>query len=220
MLSPTSTGKPYRLAVASHKGGTGRTTLALGLAWVLGEQGARVVLADADPTRSASLIACDEAGACRWRNVRVCAGPAPDVQGADVVLIDCPALNERAALSALRSADGVLLTCLADTLFLRTLPAATVALAEARAGGSQAALLGLVVNLFDGADVLQQRLFQQIAHCRKPPLLGPPIPMQPTVRDWALHPGSPMPAGPARAALLELAFCLRNRLPQVQEIEV
>ena len=61
---------PYVLAVASHKGGTGRTTAALALAWLWGRAGRRVTLADADPARAAGLVARGPSGECDWPNVR------------------------------------------------------------------------------------------------------------------------------------------------------
>lgn len=43
------------LAVAAHKGGAGKTTLAINLAGALGAGGARVVVVDADPQGAASI---------------------------------------------------------------------------------------------------------------------------------------------------------------------
>ncbi|MFQ3651314.1 MAG: ParA family protein [Gemmataceae bacterium] len=216
MYSPNSVGEPRNtprvLAIASHKGGTGRTTLSLGLAWVLGQQGLNILLVDPDPTRSAALVACDAAGVCRWKGVDVATSLDPtQFDRYDLVLIDCPSLNERAAIAALKCADWLILTCLADTLSLRTLPAAAAALREARAEGGQAVLLGLVLNLFDANHSVQNRLYQQLQLAKRPPLLGAPIPVQPSLREWPLHPGSAMPSGPARAAVLELAFSLRDK---------
>jgi cellulose biosynthesis protein BcsQ len=225
MLSRTLVGdlppRGHVLAIASHKGGTGRTTVTLGLAWVLGQQGLRVLLVDPDPTRSAALVACDSAGVCRWKGVRVSTQLNPSETDAfDMVLVDCPSLNERPALAVLKAADWLILTCLADTLSLRTLPAAAMALREAREEGGQVTLLGMVLNLFDASNPIQQRLQQQLSVTKQPPLLGAPIPLQPSLRDWPLQPGSPMPAGPARAAVLELAFSLRDRLTTAPQPEV
>jgi chromosome partitioning protein len=216
MHSPNSAGESLArakvLAIASHKGGTGRTTLSLGLAWVLGQQGLQVLLVDPDPTRSAALVACDAAGVCRWKGVDVATTLDPTHFGNyDLVLIDCPSLNERAAIATLKVADWLILTCLADTLSLRTLPAAAAALREAREEGGEAVLLGLVLNLFDANNPVQQRLHQQLQLTKRPPLLGAPIPVQSSLREWPLQPGSAMPSGPARAAVLELAFTLRDK---------
>ena len=58
----SSTGMPYRLAVASHKGGTGRTTTACAVSWLWGQNGLRVLLVDACRTKAASMIAIDARG--------------------------------------------------------------------------------------------------------------------------------------------------------------
>ena len=60
---------PYVLAVTSHKGGTGRTTLACGLAWLWGQRGLNVCLVDADPVKAAVLVAAGPDGICPWANV-------------------------------------------------------------------------------------------------------------------------------------------------------
>jgi cellulose biosynthesis protein BcsQ len=207
--------RPYVLTVASHKGGTGRTTVALALAWIWGQLGRRVLLADADPNRSAALIAADDAGACRWPGVDFMEGmPALDrlPPPADVIVVDCPALTETGAYDVLRHTDGLVLTCLADTLCLRTLPTSTTAIRESVAVNPRLRLLGLVINLFDGADPAQVRLVNRIHKAGKPPLIGLPIPVQNAVRDWPLNPGSGFPGGTARAACLELAFSLQQEL--------
>lgn len=207
--------RPYVLAVASHKGGTGRTTIALALAWIWGQLGRRVLLADADPNRSAALIAADDAGVCRWPNVDLMEGmPALDrlPPPADVIVVDCPALTESGAFDVLRHTDGLILTCLADTLCLRTLPTSTAAIRESVRDNPRLKLLGIVINLFDGADAAQSRLVSRIHKAGRPPLVGLPIPVQQAVRDWSLKPGSGFPAGAARAACLELAFSLQHDL--------
>ena len=82
--------KPYILAVASHKGGTGRTTSALTLAWALGESGHRVILIDADEQRSASALALDSRGEFNWANVEFRTWPQSlnKPMNADIVVID------------------------------------------------------------------------------------------------------------------------------------
>lgn len=225
MSFPISNGegspRPHVLSIASHKGGTGRTTLAVSLAWILGQQGRRVLLVDADPTQSAALIACDGAGVCRWKNVRVHVGqPGPDaLADAELVLIDSPALGERAALASLCLADDIVLTCPADTLALRTLSSAVAALRQARAEGGQARLLGLVLTMFDPAQGEQHRLHQELLRAGNPPVLGAPIPLQASLRDWPLRPGSPLPPGAARAALLEFALSVQEHREARQRTE-
>ena len=107
----------YVLTIGSHKGGTGRTTTALALAWLWGRDGLRVTVADADPIRAAGLIALDESGDCPWPNVRYVAGlpgPGDPALDADVVLVDCPPLLSPEAVPILRRTAGVVLTCHAD----------------------------------------------------------------------------------------------------------
>lgn len=47
-------GRPVRITVAAHKGGVGKTTSAVALAWLLAQDGTPTVLVDADRQRSAS----------------------------------------------------------------------------------------------------------------------------------------------------------------------
>jgi chromosome partitioning protein len=207
--------RPYVIAVGSHKGGTGRTTVALALAWIWGQLGRRVLLADADPNRSAALIAADDAGVCRWPNVDLMEGmPALDrlPPPADVIVIDCPAFTESAAFAVLRHVDGLILTCIADTLCLRTLPTTTLALREVSKENRRLRLLGIVINMFDAADDAQVRLVNRIHKAGRPPLVGLPIPVQNSLREWPLRPGTGLPAGAGRAACLELAITLNQDL--------
>src|SRR4051812_6427442 len=125
----------YLLAIGSHKSGTGRTTAALALAWLWGRDGLRVTLVDADPSAAAGLVALDETGACPWPNVRYRAGlpePGDADLDTDVILIDCPVLLDPLARPILRRSDGVVLTCMADPLSLRTVPVAAGVLSAAR----------------------------------------------------------------------------------------
>ena len=117
----------YLLAIGSHKGGTGRTTAALALAWLWGQEGLHVTLADADPIHAAGLIALDDSDNCPWSNVQYVADlpePGDPALAADIVLIDCPLLLTAEAGPILQRAAGVVLTCHADPLSLRTVPAA------------------------------------------------------------------------------------------------
>src|SRR5262245_62637672 len=138
-------GGPFLLAVGSHKGGTGRTTTACALAWLWGRAGFRVTLADADPIRAAALLALDESGECPWPNVSYREGlPDPEDWDPDVVVVDCPSLMDPEVPSVLQRCRGVVLTCLADPLSLRTVPAAAAALATARVANPRLELLGVL----------------------------------------------------------------------------
>ena len=88
---------PYVLAVISHKGGTGRTTLAMALAWLWGQRGLNVTLVDADPVKAASIVAAGASGVCPWTNVNLVIahdGEAAIPLGQDIVILDTPAATE------------------------------------------------------------------------------------------------------------------------------
>lgn len=206
----------YVLAVASHKGGTGRTTTALALAWHWGQVGRRVTLVDADPGRAAGLIALGPAGQCDWPNVRYLAGlpgpddPAPD---ADLVILECPSLMGAAARQALQLADGALLTCVADPLSLRTVPAAVGVLVAARASNPRLELLGLAITVYNDADSIQGPMLARLRQMHSDVLIEPPVPFDPGVRDWPLDPGAGLPPGPAADAYAALANALEACFP-------
>lgn len=201
--------EPYFLAVASHKGGTGRTTTALALAWLWGAQGRRVALLDADPIQAAALVAA-RADGCPWAGVRLLRGlPAADgaLADCDVVVADCPSLTESAAAPVLRRADGIVLTCLAEVYCVRTLPVAVRAIAAARQDNPRLELLGVLPGVYR-ADPLSAVLLGELRAGQRDLLLEPPIPFHTAVRDWAMTPGGPLPAGPAADAFARVAAVL------------
>ena len=192
--------EPFVLAIASHKGGTGRTTTACALAWLWGQAGLRVALADADPVRAARLIATDGGGECPWDNVRYFDGlPEPD-SGADLVIADCPSLMDAAVEPVLRHCHSVVLTCVADPLSLRTVPAAARVLATARVSNPRLELLGVLIGLYNSLDVIQAPMLGKLRQMHGDLLLTPPIPYDPGIRDWAANPGSPLPVSRAADA--------------------
>lgn len=194
--------EPYMLLVGSHKGGTGQTTGALALAQILGATGMRVVVWDADPVHAASLIGLDMQGECPWPNVEIRQAPpdAPPPFDADVVVIDGPALTERAAQHLLKLAHGVVLTCLADPLSLRTVRSAARAIHEGRQSNPKLELVGILISLFNPAESLHVEMLELIRKDYRHLLLEPPVPFQSEVSNWPLTPGSPLPAGIAREA--------------------
>lgn len=204
---------PYVIAVCSHKGGTGRTTAALALAWHWGIGGLRVVLADADEARSAGLIALNDSGDCTWLNVKYLPG-LPDSDGekldADVVLIDCPALLSPEAPPIVRRADGVVLTCLADPLSLRTVPSAAGVLAAARIHQPRLELLGVLIGIYNDQDPVQAQMLDRLRHMHGELLLEPPVPDELPIRNWALTPGSGLPRGLAADAFGAVSRRLRE----------
>ncbi len=207
--------KPYILVLGSHKGGTGRTTCALALAYLWGQAGLNVVLVDADPVGAARLVALDAEGTCPWEGVRFLSR-WPDSSRAllssDVVLIDAPPLTERSAQRLLRLADGVIVTCLADPLSLRTIPVAATAINQAKGYNSKLHLLGLLIGIYHDQDPLQTQLLRHLRQTQGPLVLEPAICYQQEVCDWVLQPGSPLPDGPARASYQNLASQLETVL--------
>jgi cellulose biosynthesis protein BcsQ len=191
--------KPYILAICSHKGGTSRTTSALTLAWVLGQSGRRVLLVDADEQRSASLLALDARGQFCWPNVEFRAGAeALDEKPAvDVVVVDPPALTAATAQPILRQAHGIILTCLADPLSIRTVPAAATVIENAKNANRRLELLGILIGIYHEHDAVQNAMLTRLQEAHRDLMLDPPIPFQVEVRRWAMRPGSPPPQGPA-----------------------
>ena len=198
---------PYILAVASHKGGTGRTTAALSLAWCWGSAGRQVTLVDADPIRAAGLLALDETGKCRWPNVTYQAGleALDGPLNGDVVLIDSPSLLDKISRVVLHKARGVILTCLADPLSLRTVPAAAAAIDAARGDNPRLGMLGILVGIYNARDSVQATMLDRLRQGHRELLLQPVVPIQPEVRQWPMSPGSQPPQGPALDSFAEIA---------------
>ena len=213
----------YLLAIGSHKGGTARTTTALALAWLWGREGLRVTLADADPIRAAGLIALDTSGECRWPNVRYVRGlpeRGDPVLKADIVLVDFPPLLAPEAAPILNRAAGVVLTCHADPLSLRTVPAAATALAAARVRNPAAELIGVLIGGYNANDEVQATMLGRLQHMHGDLLLEPPIPNDPAVRDWATTPGVGLPAGRAAAAYVAVAQRLRELVRRLSGVSL
>ncbi len=211
----------YLLAVGSHKGGTGRTTAALALAWLWGRDGLRVTLADADPIHAAGLIALDESGTCPWPNVTYITGlpeAGDPALNADVVLIDCPRLLTPDAGPILRRAAGVVLTCHADPLSLRTVPAAAGVLAAARIQNPAVELIGVLIGGYDAENEVQATMLGRLRQMHGELLLEPPLPEDPTICDWALAPGSGLPQGRAADAFVSIARRLRDLIRELSGV--
>lgn len=98
------------IAVLSHKGGSGKTTVAVNLALAWRAAGARTILADTDPVRSASdglrrrpdhagLVV--ETSAAKLAALAYVSGKG----GCDVLVIDTPGGPENGMIEALKVAD-------------------------------------------------------------------------------------------------------------------
>lgn len=135
----------FTISILGQKGGTGKTTLALGLGVAAFRSGRAAAVIDLDP----------QASAASWKDRR--AGPGPAVVsaqasrlkhtlatageiGADIVIIDTAGRNDDAALGAARVADLVLIPSRTNILELEALPAAADIL---RLAGNPAAFVVL-----------------------------------------------------------------------------
>jgi chromosome partitioning protein len=131
--------KPSVLAMASLKGGSGKTTIGLNLAVAAKEAGLRTVVIDVDPQQAAA----------KWGDVRAAKGDEPTVisamatrlaqaldeasqLGAQLVVVDTAAHAEGILAATIDAADLVLIPCRAAMIDLQHL-AATTQLAEIRA---------------------------------------------------------------------------------------
>jgi chromosome partitioning protein len=116
----------YTIALIAQKGGTGKTTIGIGLAVAAERAGKTALIVDLDPQSSA----------CNWKDRRE--GETPIVtdsqpprlaallataeeQGVDFVIIDTPARLEQSALAAAKCADLVLIPCRASPEDLQTI---------------------------------------------------------------------------------------------------
>lgn len=135
-----------KIALIGQKGGTGKTTAALGLAVAAARQGQPSAIIDLDP----------QANAANWKDRREEPNPAvvsaqvsrlrqtletAREHGAEFVVIDTPGKSDSAAVEAARCADLVLIPVRPQIFDLETLPAVRDLL---RVAGS--ALAYLVLN--------------------------------------------------------------------------
>jgi chromosome partitioning protein len=113
----------WTCVIASQKGGSGKTTLALNLAVIAAANGKSVVVADLDPQQSAA----------RWSRIRdadlplIVDGRSTPIReiatraesgGADILIIDTAPKSERAAVDAARIANLILIPCQPSSLDL------------------------------------------------------------------------------------------------------
>lgn len=130
------------IAVVGQKGGSGKTTVATGIATELIARGLRVLLVDADPQRTAST----------WRDVALEQGheaTTPTVVGMgareltglfatlapqhDVSIIDCPPAHGEIQRAALMVADLALMPCAPSPFDVWALASSVALLREAQA---------------------------------------------------------------------------------------
>jgi chromosome partitioning protein len=119
----------FTISLIGQKGGTGKTTMALGLAVAAFRAGKVVAVVDLDP----------QASAANWKDRRADDDPAvvsaqssrlkqtlaaARDMGAEIVVIDTAGRNDDSALNAARSADLVLIPTRTNIVELEALPAA------------------------------------------------------------------------------------------------
>lgn len=199
---------PYRLLIGSHKGGTGQTTAAVALAWSFGQLGWEVDLVDADPVQSASMLAQNEHGECTWPNVRLhqtTPEELPTDANSKLMIIDGPALTDPAARPLLQNVHGVVLTCLADPLSLRTVPSAAKAIRTAKLSNPQLSLLGLMIAIYEQHDPIQPQMLQMLRKQYQRFMLEPPVPSHKSLANWADQAGNDLPEESVRTVYLQLA---------------
>jgi chromosome partitioning protein len=151
------------LAMASLKGGTGKTTVALNLAVTAEEAGMRTVVVDVDPQQASA----------KWGDLRSVMGRTPTVisamaarlpqaldsaaqLGAELIVVDTAAHAEGILVSTIDAADLVLIPCRPTVVDLQYL-ASTVQLATLR-GKNTAVVLNAVqprtIDRFQAEDAL------------------------------------------------------------------
>jgi chromosome partitioning protein len=120
----------FTISIVGQKGGTGKTTVALGLAVAAFRAGKVVAVIDLDPQasaanwkdrRSAETPAVVSAQSSRLRQTLA----AADEMGAEVVIIDTAGRSDDSALNAARYADLVLIPTRTNIVELEALPAAS-----------------------------------------------------------------------------------------------
>jgi chromosome partitioning protein len=150
--------RPSVLAMASLKGGSGKTTVGLNLAVAAEEAGLRTIVIDVDPQQASA----------KWGDVRAIKGDEPAVisamaarlpqaldrashLGAKLVVVDTAAHAEGILGSTIDMADLVLIPCRPTVLDLQHL-AATAQVAEIRAKNVAVFLNAVPIDTADGLE--------------------------------------------------------------------
>jgi chromosome partitioning protein len=117
----------FTISIIGQKGGSGKTTVALGVAVEAAKAGQNVVVIDLDP----------QTNAMSWKDRRAAENPivlsiqasrlrqtveTARENGADLIIIDTPGKNESAAIDAARLSDLVLIPSRAQVFDMDTLP--------------------------------------------------------------------------------------------------
>ena len=155
--------RPYVIAVASHKGGVGKTTISAALSWTFGQKNRRVVAVDGENQSGLTAICAKGDNDCFWKNVSLVRQLPPSMSRlsprADLVLVDCPSIFDKEGQRIMELADGILLCINLDILMLRTLPRTLGVFHRLRERKPSTHILGIVVNQYQPRQI---GLFQKI----------------------------------------------------------
>lgn len=202
--------RPYTLAVTSHRGGTGRSTLCAGLAWHWSQHGNQVALVDANPISTIRHFLGAEQLRPSWQRVQFIHAPhglQTPPENANIILIDCPPITEPLCQQSLSLADGVILTTGSDPYSLASLGQAATRFKDWLRMQPTVELLGLVIPMVTSTLPQQNRGLGRLANF-EPLFIGPPIPVRKEFREWTLTPGSAPPSGLANDALDVLSWAI------------
>lgn len=223
-MHTSSSQQPRLIAVTSHKGGSGRTTLALNLAAAWSAAGYKSVVIDLDPRQGASLWALhtnqtseefnpltmvlagltdsDEEGSSPVADILRQARAAKAVN----VIVDLPAQPDYRSLAVLKAADMILVPASGSALD-SDLTASTIK-AIRESASDYAVSQAFIVPVLEASQVPSQGLRA----------MG--LPLTPVVHRQAELSQGLAPAGSkAEAEILALSAYARERLQQNREIQ-
>lgn len=147
----------FTISLVGQKGGTGKTTIALGLAVAAASSGLETAIIDLDP----------QATAANWRDRRECESPAvvsaqssrlkqtldaARAGGAQLIIIDTAGRNDDSALNAARHSDLVLVPTRTNVIEIETLNAVVDMLRIAGSPPTRVVLNGLHPSATKTAD--------------------------------------------------------------------
>ncbi len=146
---PARLSEPWIIAVANQKGGTGKTTLALGLAATTADSSGRALVVDVDPQGTAEEIA-EAAGDSLPFDFTANSDPAAlarlrKARDYDSIFVDLPGSLEGQSVlrEVLRIADLVIIPCVPER------PAITPTIRTAQLAGAAGVPYRVVLNLVD-----------------------------------------------------------------------
>ena len=213
------------IAIVNQKGGVGKTSLAMNLAWFLDTAGGRTMVLDADPQRSATRWAEAQNGswAVEVRGIdaeRDIAVVSQDIErlasetGAELVVLDCPPELRNAAEVALLLADVSLIPVTPSPLDIWAAEAAVALASDAqRVRGDGRPRVALVPNRLIRNTLMARHLPSALEALGKK--VAPGITERVVIAESAIF-GQTVPQyspnSPAYGEFLELARFVMERL--------